>query len=107
MNAKNYPPIKIHWDDNEGTPKYEIPLEYYKIYNPPDQLVLKYPLPEIITNALQELFRNQSHLLDQIGANTMEGLNTFINQIIKDYINQSKEGFTEHIAQSGGNKLLN
>ncbi|MCY4215535.1 MAG: hypothetical protein OXC92_00935 [Flavobacteriaceae bacterium] len=107
MKAKEYPLIKIHWDDKQGIPKYEIPLEYYKIYNPPDQLVLKYPLPEIITNALQELFRNQSHLLDQIGANTMEGLNTFINQIIKDYINQSKEGFTEHIAQSGGKEQLN
>ena len=107
MNLETYPPIKIHWDDKQGIPKYEIPLEYYKIYNPPDQLVLKYPLPEIITNALQELFRNQSQHLEQIGANTMEGLNTFINQIIKDYINQSKEGFTEHIAQRGGKEQLN
>ncbi len=107
MKAKDYPPIKIIWNDNEGTPKYEIPLEYYKIYNPPDQLVLKYPLPEIITNALQELFTNQSQHLEQLGADTMEGLNTFINQIIKDYIKESKEGFTEHIAKSRGKEQLN
>ncbi len=77
-----YPPIKVLWDTKDLKPKYEIPIEYYKIYNPHINMVLKYPIPEIITEALQELFRNQQQHLEQLGLDTMEGINKIVDEVI-------------------------
>ncbi len=45
-------------------------------------MVLKYPILEIITEALQELFRNQQQHLEQLGLDTMEGINKIVDEVI-------------------------